>query len=39
MSNKVLDTNYFKKVTDFGKDVFKAEMNNMAQPTIYLILL
>ena len=28
MSNKVLDTNYFKKVTDFGKDVFKSEMNN-----------
>ena len=28
MSNKVLDTNYFKKVTDFGKNVFKSEMNN-----------
>lgn len=28
MSDKVGDTNYFKKVTDFGKNVFKSELDN-----------
>ena len=30
MSNQLAttDTNYFKKVTDFGKNVFKSELDN-----------
>ena len=31
--------NYFKQVTDFGKDVFTSELSNKVQLTIYLIFL